>query len=211
MSGGELLPRAPRQRQRRRVRRLRDLRRPSVGRRPVAFVVDVRPAARLRRRRRRRPAWRSQPQGARPPRPPSPAHAVRRMCNSPLAFTLGHEVRKAAYALGNLLPGSGGRRGGGRRGGAYINDERDRREEDVIYSYHPPPAEGECRVPSIFASGMHAVATSISSLKIKIIEWFRKTDLTFFHRGVRCCCGVAASLEQSAQRPGPIISVHQSG
>ena len=79
--------------------------------------------------------------------------AVRRMCNSPLAFTLGHEVRKAAYALGNLLPGSGGRRGGGRRGGAYINDERDRREEDVIYSYHPPPAEGECRVPSIFASG----------------------------------------------------------
>jgi hypothetical protein len=58
---------------------------------------------------------------------------------------------------------------------------------------------------------MHAVATSISSLKIKIIEWFRKTDLTFFRRGVRCCCGDAASLEQSAQWPCPIVSVHQSG
>ena len=32
--------------------------------------------------------------------------AIRRLCNSPLAFTLGHEVRKAAYALGNLLPGN---------------------------------------------------------------------------------------------------------
>ena len=29
---------------------------------------------------------------------------VRRLFNSPLAFTLGHEVRKAAYALNNLLP-----------------------------------------------------------------------------------------------------------
>mmetsp|Transcript_13001 Transcript_13001/g.22082 ORF Transcript_13001/g.22082 Transcript_13001/m.22082 type:complete len:496 (-) Transcript_13001:977-2464(-) len=29
---------------------------------------------------------------------------ARRMFNSPLAFTLGHEVRKAAYTLGNLLP-----------------------------------------------------------------------------------------------------------
>ena len=38
--------------------------------------------------------------------------ALRRFCNSPLAFTLGHEVRKAAYALGNLLPGERGRRGG---------------------------------------------------------------------------------------------------
>lgn len=28
----------------------------------------------------------------------------RRLCNSPLAFTLGHEVRKAAYTLHNLLP-----------------------------------------------------------------------------------------------------------
>jgi hypothetical protein len=29
---------------------------------------------------------------------------VRRFLNSPLAFTLGHEVRKAAYTLNNLLP-----------------------------------------------------------------------------------------------------------
>ena len=29
---------------------------------------------------------------------------ARRLFNSPLAFTLGHEIRKAAYALNNLLP-----------------------------------------------------------------------------------------------------------
>jgi len=29
---------------------------------------------------------------------------VRRLLNSPMAFTLGHEVRKAAYTLSNLLP-----------------------------------------------------------------------------------------------------------
>ena len=39
---------------------------------------------------------------------------LRSQLNSPVAFTLGHEVRKAAYALGNLLPG--GRPGGGTRG-----------------------------------------------------------------------------------------------
>jgi len=32
-----------------------------------------------------------------------PSH-WKRLCNSPLAFTLGHEVRKAAYTLNNLLP-----------------------------------------------------------------------------------------------------------
>mmetsp|Transcript_2965 Transcript_2965/g.4268 ORF Transcript_2965/g.4268 Transcript_2965/m.4268 type:complete len:530 (-) Transcript_2965:223-1812(-) len=31
-------------------------------------------------------------------------HDPRRFLNSPLAFTLGHEVRKAAYTLNNLLP-----------------------------------------------------------------------------------------------------------
>lgn len=40
------------------------------------------------------------------------ASGVRSLCNSPLAFTLGHEVRKAAYALGNLLPNHSGRMGG---------------------------------------------------------------------------------------------------
>mmetsp|Transcript_18871 Transcript_18871/g.27993 ORF Transcript_18871/g.27993 Transcript_18871/m.27993 type:complete len:86 (-) Transcript_18871:1195-1452(-) len=29
---------------------------------------------------------------------------VRRLFNSPLAFTLGHEIRKAAYTLNNILP-----------------------------------------------------------------------------------------------------------
>ena len=33
-----------------------------------------------------------------------PADPVKRFLNSPLAFTLGHEVRKAAYALNNMLP-----------------------------------------------------------------------------------------------------------
>lgn len=32
-----------------------------------------------------------------------PTH-IRRLLNSPLAFTLGHEIRKAAYTLNNLLP-----------------------------------------------------------------------------------------------------------
>ena len=53
---------------------------------------------------------------------------------------------------------------------------------------------------------------SFSSLKIKIIEWFWKTNLNFFSpRCASCCWGDASSLEQSAQRPSPIISVHQSG
>ena len=33
-----------------------------------------------------------------------PTDHIRRMLNSPLAFTLGHEIRKAAYTLNNLLP-----------------------------------------------------------------------------------------------------------
>lgn len=33
-----------------------------------------------------------------------PTDPLRRFLNSPLAFTLGHEVRKASYALNNLLP-----------------------------------------------------------------------------------------------------------
>ncbi|KAL3775534.1 hypothetical protein ACHAW5_001553 [Stephanodiscus triporus] len=76
--------------------------------------------------------------------------AVRRMCNSPLAFTLGHEVRKAAYALGNLLPG--GVRGGGGRSGPFVGVGGG---EDVIYSYHPPPGRGggECHVPDLLGPG----------------------------------------------------------
>ena len=50
--------------------------------------------------------------------------ALRRICNSPLAFTLGHEVRKAAYALGNLLPGEVGRSGIGSRSTATAGSSR---------------------------------------------------------------------------------------
>ena len=47
--------------------------------------------------------------------PPTPSDATdpRRLFNSPLAFSLGHEIRKAAYTLNNLLPQP-------RRGGAVL-------------------------------------------------------------------------------------------
>ena len=66
--------------------------------------------------------------------------AVRRLCNSPLAFTLGHEVRKAAYTLGNLLPGN---KSGGRRGG-FVPTPSD---GNLQYSY-PPPEADPCHVPN---------------------------------------------------------------
>eukprot|EP00569_Conticribra_weissflogii_P012653 CAMPEP_0171377778 /NCGR_PEP_ID=MMETSP0879-20121228/22101_1 /TAXON_ID=67004 /ORGANISM="Thalassiosira weissflogii, Strain CCMP1336" /LENGTH=568 /DNA_ID=CAMNT_0011888003 /DNA_START=122 /DNA_END=1824 /DNA_ORIENTATION=+ len=86
--------------------------------------------------------------------------AVRRLCNSPLAFTLGHEVRKAAYALGNLLPGrtagggADGRLGGGGSGrlGAFLstggggsNSNNDR--DDDGYDSYPPPQADPCYAP----------------------------------------------------------------
>lgn len=87
--------------------------------------------------------------------------AVRRLCNSPLAFTLGHEVRKAAYALGNLLPGKppgGGGVGGGGTGsgrlGAFlsarahnsnINDDDD--DDEYAYHSYPPPQADPCYAP----------------------------------------------------------------
>ncbi len=71
--------------------------------------------------------------------------AIRRHSNSPLAFTLGHEVRKASYALGNLLPGNGS----GRGRALYVPIDRN---EDVIYSYHPPPPEDGCHVPNLLSS-----------------------------------------------------------
>lgn len=64
--------------------------------------------------------------------------AMRRLCNSPLAFTLGHEVRKAAYALGNLLPGNKGKRGG------FVPTSS---STSLQYSY-PPPEADPCHVPS---------------------------------------------------------------
>jgi len=66
--------------------------------------------------------------------------AMRRLCNSPLAFTLGHEVRKAAYALGNLLPGSKG----SKRAGFMPSSMND---GSLQYSY--PPSEADpCHIPN---------------------------------------------------------------
>lgn len=64
--------------------------------------------------------------------------AMRRLCNSPLAFTLGHEVRKAAYALGNLLPGYKGKQGG------FVPTSSN---SSLQYSY-PPPEADPCYAPS---------------------------------------------------------------
>eukprot|EP01082_Thalassiosira_pseudonana_P002928 g3518.t1 g3518 contig12:2233972-2235690(-) len=66
--------------------------------------------------------------------------AVKRLCNSPLAFTLGHEVRKAAYTLSNLLPA--GRGGSGKRGG-FISTNTDNE-----YSSYPPREADPCHVPN---------------------------------------------------------------
>lgn len=72
--------------------------------------------------------------------------AIRRLCNSPLAFTLGHEVRKAAYALGNLLPGNKSYTGSGGiiRSGGFVPTVN---ESDLQYSY-PPPEADPCHVPN---------------------------------------------------------------
>jgi lipid-binding SYLF domain-containing protein len=59
------------------------------------------------------------------------AAGVRSLCNSPLAFTLGHEVRKAAYALGNLLPN-------GRRMGSFVSNDDD-------FSLYPPREADPCQ------------------------------------------------------------------
>ena len=62
------------------------------------------------------------------------AAGLRPLFNSPLAFTLGHEVRKAAYALGNLLPK-------GRRTGPFVSHE----EEILDYSSYPLSDADQCQ------------------------------------------------------------------
>mmetsp|Transcript_45053 Transcript_45053/g.94470 ORF Transcript_45053/g.94470 Transcript_45053/m.94470 type:complete len:618 (-) Transcript_45053:227-2080(-) len=81
--------------------------------------------------------------------------AMRRLCNSPLAFTLGHEVRKAAYALGNLLPGYKGRRGGGFVPASNSNNS-------LMYSY-PPPEADPCFIPQ-GTSGCKTVDPTLRNL-----------------------------------------------
>jgi SH3 domain-containing YSC84-like protein 1 len=58
---------------------------------------------------------------------------VRRLFNSPLAFTLGHEVRKAAYTLSNLLPQPK------RRLGATVD------VDNFAYTGTPPGIHQECQ------------------------------------------------------------------
>ncbi|KAL7549282.1 hypothetical protein ACHAWF_012557, partial [Thalassiosira exigua] len=67
--------------------------------------------------------------------------ALRRLCNSPLAFTLGHEVRKAAYTLGNLLPGNSSRG----RGAGFVPTYGG--QDSFQYSY-PPPEADPCHIPN---------------------------------------------------------------
>ena len=66
--------------------------------------------------------------------------ALRRLCNSPLAFTLGHELRKAAYTLGNLLPG---KKVG--RSGAFAPTSS---STNNAYTSYPPPEADPCHIPN---------------------------------------------------------------
>jgi lipid-binding SYLF domain-containing protein len=65
---------------------------------------------------------------------------LRAHCNSPLAFTLGHEVRKAAYTLSNLLPGNNVR---STRSSAFIPTNTDNE-----YTSYPPADSDPCHIPS---------------------------------------------------------------
>lgn len=65
---------------------------------------------------------------------------LRAHCNSPLAFTLGHEVRKAAYTLSNLLPGNQTRM---TRGSGFIPTNT-----DYEYRSYPPADADPCHIPS---------------------------------------------------------------
>lgn len=66
---------------------------------------------------------------------------LRAHCNSPLAFTLGHEVRKAAYTLSNLLPGNNIARS--TRSSGFIPTNTDNE-----YTSYPPADSDPCHVPS---------------------------------------------------------------
>ena len=60
--------------------------------------------------------------------------------NSPLAFTLGHEVRKAAYTLSNLLPENEVR---AVKSSGFISINT-----DSEYSSYPPVEADPCHIPS---------------------------------------------------------------
>ena len=66
---------------------------------------------------------------------------LRAHCNSPLAFTLGHEVRKAAYTLSNLLPGNNIARSTRSSGFILTNTDNE-------YTSYPPADSDPCHVHS---------------------------------------------------------------
>ena len=78
---------------------------------------------------------------------------VRRLCNSPIAFTLGHEVRKAAYALGNILPGSNSNNGRNNSGSGRSSSGPFQDSDDaILYSYQPTSTSSYdygCQIPTI--------------------------------------------------------------
>lgn len=67
---------------------------------------------------------------------------LRAHCNSPVAFTLGHEVRKAAYTLSNLLPGN---KATSTRSSGFIPTSS---STDNEYRSYPPADADPCHIPS---------------------------------------------------------------
>jgi lipid-binding SYLF domain-containing protein len=61
-----------------------------------------------------------------------------RLFNSPLAFTLGHEIRKAAYTLNNLLPMP-------KRMGAVVSQERYHQDPFAVDSYNSTSELQQCK------------------------------------------------------------------
>ena len=104
---------------------------------------------------------------------------VRSLINSPLAFTLGHEVRKAAYALGNLLPKSSTNR----RMGAFVSTEE--YNDTVEYASYPPKEADPCqnKFPMDFTlrnvDGVHIPSRLLRKAKGIAIVTCAKTGLGF--------------------------------
>lgn len=66
-----------------------------------------------------------------------PTHPIR-FFNSPLAFTLGHEIRKAAYALNNLLPQPK------RRPGAIVPPSNNNNNLDITFQSEIQQCQEQC-------------------------------------------------------------------
>ncbi|KAL7444474.1 hypothetical protein ACHAXH_008922 [Discostella pseudostelligera] len=100
---------------------------------------------------------------------------LRKICNSPLAFTLGHEVRKAAYALGNLLPGTGGgggRSSAGKRGGFVPTSSNyyptsattSEWEGDYYHNNGDVNEDNQCHIPNAVAESCKTFDPSLRNI-----------------------------------------------